>query len=164
MPRWRATTGANVTISDLAPSSSVDISLSLAVSVCLLNLSLSLLLLSLFSFSAGHQLDSAAVRPTDSGFRVCKVIGCTTNQTPCIQRKLSSMRRSYHQPTNHRVCSVNCWAYNACTINIDYRSVWGLLRLTQINIATLTYYFILPVGSLSVTYSKLFYAILYFSI
>ena len=73
-----------MTITDLTPSSSVGISLSLAVSVCLLNLSLSFLLLSLFSFSAGHQLNSAAVRPTDSGFQVCQVIGRTTNQTPCM--------------------------------------------------------------------------------
>ena len=46
-------------------------SLSLAVSICLLNLSP--------VFVAGHQIDSPAAPPTDSGFRVCKINGRAYN-------------------------------------------------------------------------------------
>ena len=47
---------------------------------------------------AGHQLDFLAARPTDSGFHVCKV-------------------NSGVRLTKHRVCSVNCWACDACSTN-----------------------------------------------
>ena len=44
-------------------------------------------------FVAGHQLESLAARPTDSGFHVCSV-----NCQACDARTTN----------NHRVCSVNC--------------------------------------------------------
>ena len=109
----------NVTIRPY-PYSSFGTSLSLAISVCLFNLSFSLFLLSLSSLLAINSTPQLLVQLT--GFCVCKVIGhracdahtqapinhrvfsvncraCdarTTNQPPCMLRKLSGIQCLYH--------------------------------------------------------------------
>ena len=48
---------------------------------------------------------------------------CGVVSNPCTSIYILSMR----------VCNVNCQACDACTTNINYWLVWGLLRLAPIN-------------------------------
>ena len=110
------------------------VSLSSAVSACLLNLSLSLLLLSLSCFylrcwPSVRLLVKKRVSGTrhqyNDDYRICSVNCCTLkNLNGFVHHKLKNMKDS---------SIVNCQARDARTTNqpttINYRLVWGLLRL-----------------------------------